>query len=273
MKKFSLVAATLIAGVVLNVNAATVATVNGKSISDTEVSEFFAPMLRGQDFKTLPDNQKKVLIQQYIMQDLILQDAKKQNLEKDPLYTKELDRAKDAILVNVYQEKILNTIKIDAAKVKAFYDQNKDKYVKPARVQAKHILVATEKEAKDIINELKGLKGKELDAKFSELAKEKSIDPGSKNQGGELGWFDQSTMVKPFTDAAFALKNGTITTTPVKTNFGYHVILKENSQAKGQIKFDEVKQGIENGLKFEEFKKVINQKGQDLLNSAKVEYK
>ncbi|ELZ6706123.1 peptidylprolyl isomerase PEB4, partial [Campylobacter jejuni] len=69
------------------------------------------------------------------------------------------------------------------------------------------------------------------------------------------------------------LKNGTITTTPVKTNFGYHVILKENSQAKGQIKFDEVKQGIENGLKFEEFKKVINQKGQDLLNSAKVEYK
>lgn len=59
MKKFSLVAAALIAGVALNVNAATVATVNGKSISDTEISEFFAPMLRGQDFKTLPDNQKK----------------------------------------------------------------------------------------------------------------------------------------------------------------------------------------------------------------------
>lgn len=61
MKKFSLVTAALIAGVALNVNAATVATVNGKSISDTEVSEFFAPMLRGQDFKTLPDNQKKLL--------------------------------------------------------------------------------------------------------------------------------------------------------------------------------------------------------------------
>lgn len=61
MKKISLVAAALIAGVALNVNAATVATVNGKSISDTEVSEFFAPMLRGQDFKTLPDNQKKLL--------------------------------------------------------------------------------------------------------------------------------------------------------------------------------------------------------------------
>ncbi|EOA4393776.1 peptidylprolyl isomerase [Campylobacter coli] len=273
MRKVSLIAAALIAGVTLNLNAATIATVNGKNISDTEVSEFFAPMLRGEDFKSLPDHQKKALLQQYIMQDLILQDAKKQNLEKDPLYKKELERAKDSILVNVYQEKILNSIKVDSSKVKAFYEQNKEKYIKPAAVQAKHILVSSEQEAKDIIKELKGLKGKALDDKFSQLAQEKSIDPGSKNQGGELGWFDQSTMVKPFIDAAFALKNGTITTTPVKTNFGYHVILKENSRAKEQIKFDDVKKGIENGLKFEEFKKVINQKGQDLLNNAKVEYK
>ncbi|MBZ7950548.1 peptidylprolyl isomerase [Campylobacter sp. LH-2024] len=273
MKKISLVAATLFFGVALSANAATIATVNGKNISDTEVNDFFAPMLRGQDFKTLPDNQKKILLQQYIIQDLVLQDAKKQNLEKDPLYMKELDRAKESILVNIYQEKILNSIKIDPAKVKAFYEQNKDKYVKPASVQARHILVSSEKEAKEIINELKKLKGKALEDKFSQIAKEKSIDPGSKNQGGELGWFDQSTMVKPFTDAAFALKNGTITTTPVKTNFGYHIILKENSHPREQIKFEDVKQGIENGLKFEEFKKVMNQKGQELLNSAKVEYK
>lgn len=271
MKKISFIMAALIASTALN--AATVASVNGKNISDSEVSEFFAPMLRGQDFKTLPNEQKRALIQQYIMQDLILQDAKKQNLEKDPLYAKELERAKEAILVNVYQEKILNSIKVDNAKIKAFYEQNKDQYITPARVQAKHILVNSEQEAKDIISELKNLKGKALDAKFSELAAQKSIDPGSKNQGGELGWFDQSTMVKSFTDAAFALKNGTITTTPVKTNFGYHVILKENAQAKNQMKFDEVKQNIENALKFEEFKRLMNQKGQELLNGAKVEYK
>ncbi len=117
MKKFSLVAAALIAGVALNVNAATVATVNGKSISDAEVSEFVL-CLEDRILK-LCQIIKKALIQQYIMQDLILQDAKNK-FRKDPLYTKELDRAKDAILVNVYQEKILNTIKIDAAKVKAF---------------------------------------------------------------------------------------------------------------------------------------------------------
>ncbi len=75
MKKFSLVAATLIAGVVLNVNAATVATVNGKSISDTEVSEFLPLCLEDRILK-LCQIIKKALIQQYIMQDLILQDAK-----------------------------------------------------------------------------------------------------------------------------------------------------------------------------------------------------
>ncbi|MCX2682349.1 peptidylprolyl isomerase [Campylobacter sp. MIT 21-1685] len=271
MKKISFVAAAFIAGAVLGANAATVATVNGKNISDSEVGEFFAPVLNGQDFRNLPDNQKKALVQQYIIQELVFEDAKKQNLDKDPLYIKQLERAKDEILVNVYQEKILNTIKVDSAQVKAFYDKNKEQYVQPARVQAKHILVNSEKEAKNIINQLKNLKGKDLDSKFSEIAKAKSIDTGSAAQGGELGWFDQSVMVKPFTDAAFALKNGEITKTPVKTNFGYHIILKENYQSKKQASFNEVKQGIENGLKFEEFKKVMNQKGQALLNAAKVE--
>ena len=103
MKKFSLVAAALFAG--LSLNAATVATVNGNKISDAEVSEFFAQMLRVQDFNKLPEQQQKALVQQYIMQDLILQDAKKQNFEKDPIYAKELERAKDAILINLYQNK------------------------------------------------------------------------------------------------------------------------------------------------------------------------
>lgn len=273
MKKISLVAASLIAGISFNLNAATVAVLNGKNISDTEVGEFFAPMLRGQNFTNLPQDQKKALIQQYIAQELVLQDAKKQNLEKDSLYAKELEKAKEGILLAVYQEKILNSVKVDELKVKAFYEQNKDKYVQQARVQARHILVSSEKEATSIINELKNLKGEALLKKFSSLAKEKSIDTGSASQGGELGWFDQSTMVKPFTDAAFSLKNGEITKTPIKTNFGYHVILKENSQPKKQISFNEVKQGIENGLKFEEFKKIMAQKTQDLINQAKVEYK
>lgn len=269
MKKFSLVVATLVAGISLN--AATVATVNGEKISDTEVSEFYAPMLRGQDFKKLPEAQQKALIQQYIMQDLVLKDAKKQNFEKDPMYIKGLERAKNELLLGLYQNKIMKDIKVDSDKVKAFYEQNKNKYIKPARVKARHILVASEQEAKNIISELKGLKDKELEKKFAEIAKAKSMDTGSAANGGDLGWFDESTMVKPFTDAAFSLKKGEITKTPVKTNFGYHIILKQDARAKEQIAFKDMKQGIENQFKFEEFQKRINLKGQELYKNAKVE--
>lgn len=273
MKKISLVAVSLLTGMALNLNAATVATYNGKNVSDKDLTEYFAPMLGGTDFKTLPQAQQRQLAQDYILQQLIIEEAKKQNLQKDPSYSQDLEHAKDGILLNIYQKKILDSIKIRSSQVRDFYDQNKDKYIRPARVQAKHILVATEKEARDIINQLKNLKGKELETKFSEIARTKSIDTGSAAQGGELGWFDQSAMVKPFTDAAFALKNGAITTTPVKTNFGYHIILKENSQSRGQISFNEAKKGIENALKFEEFKKIMSQKGQALFSAAKVEFK
>ncbi|WP_270988437.1 peptidylprolyl isomerase [Campylobacter upsaliensis] len=273
MKKFSLIAAGLIASVSLSLNAATVATVDGEKISDTEVNEFYAPMLRGQDFKKLPEEQQKALIQQYVMQDLILKDAKKQNLEKDPMYIKGLERAKDELLLNVYQNKMIQDIKVDAAKIKEAYEKNKEQFVKPARVKAKHILVTSEQDAKNIINELKNLKAKDLENKFAQIAREKSIDTGSAANGGDLGWFDESTMVKPFTDATFSLKKGEITKTPVKTNFGYHIILKQDSRAKEQVAFKDAKMGIENRLKFEEFQKRIALKGQELYKNAKVEIK
>lgn len=271
MKKVSLVAAALLVGATLN--AATVATFNGKNVSDTEINEFFAPMLRGQDFKNLPDQQQKGLINEYIVQKLLIEDAKKQNLEKDALYKQELDRAKEGILLKVYQEKLFDTIKIDPSKVQAFYDQNKNEFVRPARVQARHILVKTEKEAKDIIASLAKLGGKALEDKFSEIAKEKSLDQSSAAQGGEVGWFEQNTVVKPFADAAFSLKNGEVTKTPVRTDFGYHVILRENYQPREQLKFDEVKKNIESRLKLEELQRMLAEKSKALFQSAKVEYK
>lgn len=140
-------------------------------------------------------------------------------------------------------------------------------------MKAKHILVTSEKEAKDIIAELSKLSGKALNDKFAQLAKEKSIDKGSSAQGGDLGWFAESTMVKPFADAAFSMKKGTISKTPVKSDFGYHIILKEDARAKSTMSYNEVKAGIESNIKMEEFKELMNKKAQELLQKAKVEYK
>ena len=273
MKKFSLIAASLIAGVSLNLSAAVVASVNGQNITDTQLNEAFAPMLKGQKFDSLSKDQQKYLTQQYIIQYLFLQDAKKEKIENTSAFKKDLERAKDGILLAIYQENILKSIKISEADVKKYYEENKDKFIKPARVKARHILVKSEAEAKKIISELKDLKGKALEEKFSELAKKYSIDSGSAAQGGELGWFDQSTMVKSFTDAAFSLKKGTITKTPVKSEFGYHIILKEDAQAKGAVPFDQVKNAIENNLKLEKFKAVMDKKAKELLDKAKVEFK
>ncbi|EAK0847518.1 Major antigenic peptide PEB4 [Campylobacter lari] len=271
MKKISLVAAALLTG--LSLNAAVVATLDGNNISDTEVNEFFAPMLRGAKIADLPAEQKKAIIDQYIVQQLVLKDAKAQKIENDPSYKEELERAKEAILVNIYQKKIFDSIKNNDTKAKKFYEANKDKFTKPAQVKAKHILVTSEKEAKDIIAQLSKLSGKALNDKFAQLAKEKSIDKGSSAQGGDLGWFAESTMVKPFADAAFSMKKGTISKTPVKSDFGYHIILKEDARAKSTMSYNEVKAGIESNIKMEEFKELMNKKAQELLQKAKVEYK
>lgn len=119
--------------------------------------------------------------------------------------------------------------KVEAKDIKDYYDKNADKFMQPAAVKARHVLVKTEQEAKDVIKELDGLSGQKLNDKFVELATTKSTGP--RQGGGELGWFAANQMVKPFSDAAFALKKGEITKKPVQTQFGFHVILVEDTKA------------------------------------------
>ena len=170
-------------------------------------------------------------------------------------------------------KRIFDNIKVSDSEISDFYNKNKAEFAVPAQVRAKHILVATEKEANDVIAALKGLKDDALVKKFEELAKSKSTDQGSAVNGGELGWFGQSQMVKPFADAAFALKKGEVTQKPVKSNFGYHVILKEDSKAAGTVSLNEVKPQIEGSIKMEKFRNDIRKRGDELRSKAKVEYK
>ncbi|WP_395020665.1 peptidylprolyl isomerase [Dongia sp.] len=91
-------------------------------------------------------------------------------------------------------------------------------------LRARHILVRDEAEAEEIIEELKG------GADFAKLARSRSIDTTSGEAGGDLGWFSRNTMVQEFADAAFAMKPGEFSKVPVKTQFGYHVILVEEAR-------------------------------------------
>ena len=106
--------------------------------------------------------------------------------------------------------------------------------------------------------------------KFAEYAKKYSASPDGQQKGGDLGWFTHTTMVKPFADAAFALKKGEITKSPVQTQFGFHVILVEDTKTAEKATFETVKPQIENGLKMEKFRVQVAEKAKALRSKAKV---
>ncbi|WP_260953129.1 peptidylprolyl isomerase [Campylobacter sp. RM16187] len=256
----------------MSLNAAVYATVDGMNIEDKDVQLTLGAM-PGVTLEQLPKDTQKKVIDETINRKLLTKEAKKSGIEKDSEYKNAIETLKDNVALDVWMRKIFNAIKVSEKDVKDFYDKNKDQFAEPAQAKAKHILVSAEKDAVDIINQLKGLKGDALVKKFEEIAKAKSIDPGSGANGGELGWFGQSQMVKPFADAAFALKKGEITTKPVQTQFGYHVIFKEDSRNAGTATFNEVKGHIESNLKMEKFRDEIKKRGDDLRAKSKVEYK
>lgn len=144
-------------------------------------------------------------------------------------------------------EKITGDVQVSETDIKAFYDKNIAYYSQPESVKAKHILVKTEDEANSIIAQLKA------GINFEQLAKEKSIETGAKESGGDLGTFTKGKMVPEFEAAAFAQEVGTISTVPVKTEFGYHVIKVEAHTAASAP----------------EYAKVKDQAGQDALNQMK----
>lgn len=266
MKKMLLI--SLIAAASLS--AATLATVNGKAITDADVNAVIATQA---DPATVPAEAKKRVLEDMVNKELFVLDAKTKGIEKDADFKKQLEELKEGILVNTYMKKVFDAIKVSDADIKSFYEKEKSHFVQPAQVKARHILVKTEKEANDIISKLKGLKGDALVNKFSELAKEKSIDPGSGKQGGELGYFAKDAMVPEFGNAAFSLKDGEMTQKPVKTQFGYHIILKEASKPEKTASLDEVKSMIERNLKLEKFQAEVRAKADELKKKYKVEFK
>jgi peptidyl-prolyl cis-trans isomerase C len=143
--------------------------------------------------------------------------------------------------------------------VKAAYEKEASKVKISERVRARHILVQTEKEAKDVLGRLN--KGE----KFEDIAKQVSVD-GSKDYGGDLGYFSAEEMVPEFSKAAFALKIGEISA-PVKTDYGWHVIKLEDRKQGGAQPFDQVKAGIKAVLMRKKVQEVVT----ELRKQAKID--
>ena len=199
------------------------ATVNGTAISQTTVDT----IVRQAGAQGRPDTPetRKAIVDQLALQMVVADEAVKKGLDKSPEVVEQLTAMRQSVLANAYVRDYVKNNPVTDEMLKAEYDRIKAQIAGGNQYKARHILVDKESDAKDIIARLK----KDPSA-FAKLAAERSKDPGSKTQGGDLGWFDPSQMVPEFGAAVAKLEKGKFTEEPVKTQYGYHVILLEDSK-------------------------------------------
>ncbi|OHD83982.1 MAG: peptidylprolyl isomerase [Sulfuricurvum sp. RIFCSPHIGHO2_12_FULL_44_8] len=261
-----------------SVSAAVLATVNGDEITSEEVNKVLMEGTQGR-FDSLPaDKQNELrqrIIEGMIAQELVYDDAKRTGVLDSKEYKQELeklvDRLKIQLAAKVWEQQQFEAIKVDAKEVKAYFDANPEEFVDKEKIRARHILVKSEAEAQSIIKSMKALSGEKLKTEFITQAKSKSTGP-SAAKGGDLGYFPRGQMVPSFNDAAFAMKEGTISSTPVQSQFGYHVIYVEDKKAAKKLGFDDVKNFIDQRLKMDKFKATMEKKMSSLREKAKITY-
>lgn len=238
--------------------------VNGKPVDQKIIEQTMdqikksSPMIAAQ--MSNPQFKKQVL-QSIGMQQAILAEGNSQGLDKSSEYQAKIQEVKPMIYAQILQERSASA-KVSDAEVKVRYDQLKKQAANQKQYEVSHILVKDQKTADMIIDQLK--KG----GNFADLAKKYSVDPGSKSKGGDLGWSDGTNYVPEFTKALQQLQKGMFTTTPVKTQFGYHI-----------IKLNDVKIGNSNNFPpFDKYKEQLKQqiqmeKVKQFFDGLKVKYK
>ncbi|WP_295897449.1 peptidylprolyl isomerase [uncultured Bartonella sp.] len=235
------------------------AVVDGKDITAGELDSMANDIDPG--LARLPDQQRRITVLKIYIDMKTLSDAAlKEGLDKTPDFEKRMAIMRENVLQQLYFK---NSIvdKITDADIKARYDKEIAGLPKGQEVHARHILVKTKKEAEDLIKRLQ--KGE----KFEEIAKQKSTD-GSAATGGDLGYFSRGQMVKPFEDAAFSLKVGEYTKTPVESPFGWHIIKVEDRREKQPPALDDVKDSIRNMIARERYSAAIG----DLRSKMDIKY-
>ncbi|MBI4997011.1 MAG: peptidylprolyl isomerase [Rhodocyclales bacterium] len=234
-----------------------IATVNGKPIPQAR----FETIMNSQTAQGQPDTPqlRDAIKERLIRIELLAQEAEKKGMDKKPEVASQIAMTRQDVLIGAYLQDYVKAHPVTDAMIKAEYD-NLKKTLGEKEYKARHILVEGEDEAKAIIGKLKA------DEKFEELAKQ-SKDPGSKERGGDLGWANKAAYVKPFSDAMAALEKGKTTETPVKSDFGYHVIQLEDVRDMKAPTMDEIKPQLTQRLQQQMIEKHIT----DLRAKAKVQ--
>ena len=240
--------------------AAVLATVNGTPITQ-EMYDAYASKRNNQTQGGAAAPSTETVLNELINVELVMQDAEKKGLEKRPEIEKQMEWQRRSLLVTAGMRDYLDAHPITDEELKKAYDTEIAKLDK-TEYKARHVLLETEADANEVITQL------DTGTDFAELAKEKSKGPTGK-QGGDLGWFSPARMVKPFSEAVAALEKGNYTKKPVQTQFGWHVILLEDTRDLTPPAFDQVKDQLQPGLQ----KQRVDQYLDELRKTAKIDMK
>ncbi len=213
---------------------------------------------------------REQLLERWVNVTLLGEKAKNLGLDKDPEVAAKIEDIKNSILAQeLLKKEIQAKIKVTDEEVEEYYKKNKDKFKEPEQVKARHILIkvdakADDKKWKEAEKKAKNIKKRiEKGEDFAKLAKEFSDDPGTKNKGGDLGFFTKGRMVPEFEAAAFALKPGQ-TSDPVKTVYGYHIIQTLEKKSAKQKEFKDVKAQIRQMIQREKERELMEKMLADL---------
>lgn len=209
---------------------------------------------------------RKEMLDTMVIRELILQQASKDGLDKGPEIEEKLQDLKKRLIVESFlKKKVEAESQVSDADLQKFYEQNKDKFKSGEQMRASHILVKTEKEAKEILAQIKA------GGNFEELAKKNSVDSSSA-KGGDLGWFGKGSMVPAFEKAALSLKEGQVSGV-VKSDFGFHIIKLTGKRAAGIRPLEEVKDQIKGAIMPTKQQEVFQKIKEELKKTAKISVK
>lgn len=235
-----------------------VARVNGNPIYRSELMETYGqlpPQAQQMGMEAL----YPMLLDRVIDTELLKIEAAQHVQPDDPAVTKQLAKLREQVEVQVFFQNQIDE-KLTEEKMQAHYQEFLNENPVEEEVRARHILVETEDEAKEILGKIQG------GADFAEMAKESSTGPSGPS-GGDLGYFTRDQMVEPFSDAAFALQPGEVTTEPVQTQFGWHLIKVEDRRSKEQPSLDEMRDQFQDELTRE----IVNEMLAGLREQAEIE--
>lgn len=250
---------TLLSGLAAEAQERVIAKVNGKTITDTDMRLAEAEI--GNDLGTLPEPTKRRVLVEFLIENQLFADAAEgQKLGTGQGFDERMQYWRRRALRDAYFDKTVRDA-INDADARKFYDGQVNGMKPEEEVRARHILVESKDKAREVYEKIAH------GSDFAQLAREYSKDPGSKDQGGELGFFKRGQMVPPFEEAAFKLKKGEVSE-PFESQFGWHIVRVDDRRERSAPPFETVKDRVVASMVHQKAQKIAT----DLRGKAQIEY-